>query len=401
MDPALYPRSYSASFGWKLFLGTSGFTLGIGGLFGVWYFGTGHEIHNDAQLVVLVTISLTLAVLGFWSAIAPLLTTVVVLTPQELQIPGLFKVTVVSRRDIKGYRTLNVEGIKVLELESVRPGHTKTENTRISLLFKLDDAFGAWFEGIPNFDALEMAASVRDIEQDRQLGNTPRERLENVDRARQIARVLNIGGIVAAAWAYFYPEPYTLMFVVNASLPWLALWLWWQFKGSFSWDNPGWNSVYADPIYFLITPGLILALRAVYDVNLIDPTKLIAPTVYGLAVMLACLVWTAPAYRAHLGKLALIALLLAAYPAGSIAIANSLFDGNESKAYRVEVLQQRQTVGKGATQYFKVPAWGPYEDVNEIRVSRDLYLHTDVGQVICVLRHPGALGLEWYSAHSC
>ncbi len=401
---ALYPRSYSASFGWKLFLALLGFPLGIGGLAGVWYFSTGHEIHNGTQMVVFVGISLAMAALGFWCAFGTLLAKILVLTQEELQVPGIFRTTVIRRSDISGYRVLNVQGFNVLELEFTKSDSTKKKRTKITMLFKPDEAFTAWFKGISNFDAIELAASVQEIEKDAQLGRSPEERLDNVNRARKIARALHFGSLAVAGWAIFYPRPYTAMFVVVAALPWIALWLCWKYKGLFSVDDPGRNSVRADLTAMVLMPGAVLAIRALADVRLIDATTLIVPTLVGLGFMLACVAWIAPVYRTNLLKLTLITLLLFAYPASSIAIANALFDQSAPDTYRLQVLQKRHTSGKGASQYFKVPAWGPYTGTNEVQVARDLYHQTETGQTVCVLRHPGALGLEWYSVralHAC
>lgn len=396
-DSELYPRSYSASFGWKVFLAILGFPLGIGGLAGVWYFGTGHEVHNLTQLVIFVGISLAMAVLGFWCGAAALLTKILVLTKQELQVPGIFRSAVIDRAAIAGYRVLNVQGFNVLEVEYARPDTNKKKKAKITMLFKPDEIFEAWFQGIPNFDAIELAASVQEVERDTQLGRSPEERLDNVDRARKIARVLHVIFLAAAGWAIFYPHPYLVMFIVVASLPWVALWLCWKYKGSFSIDDPGRNSVRADLTGMLLMPGFSLALRALSDVRLVDATKLLFPSVAGLVLMLAVVASVAPVYRTNVVKLVLAASLLCAYPAGSIAIANALFDRNRPETYRLQVLKKRYTTGKGASQYFHVPGWGPHADVNEIQVPRELYRQTETGQTICVQHHPGALRLEWYS----
>src|SRR5918996_3980093 len=89
-DPAAYPRIYGASLGWKIFLGLGGAAMGIAGLLGVWYFGSGHEVRNTAGLLIMVGISLSLAALGFYCAIA-VMRGVVVLMPHAIELRGLFK----------------------------------------------------------------------------------------------------------------------------------------------------------------------------------------------------------------------------------------------------------------------------------------------------------------------
>jgi hypothetical protein len=161
-----------------------------------------------------------------------------------------------------------------------------------------------------NLSIKTLGASVREVREDPQLGRSPEERLNNLDRARRIARALNIGSFVVAAWALFYPRPYMAMFLVLIALPWVALWLCWKYPGSFAVDDPGRNSIREDLTALLVMPGFILAFRALFDVHLIDPTKLIAPTVAGLVFMVFCIAWIAPAYRKQVGKFILMSLLL-------------------------------------------------------------------------------------------
>src|ERR1700757_876402 len=43
-NPTLYPRTYKASTGYLLFLGVASFLCALGGIAGIIYFGTGHEM---------------------------------------------------------------------------------------------------------------------------------------------------------------------------------------------------------------------------------------------------------------------------------------------------------------------------------------------------------------------
>jgi hypothetical protein len=43
-----------------------------------------------------------------------------------------------------------------------------------------------------------------------------------------------------------------------------------------------------------------------------------------------------------------------------------------------------------------VTPWALRTRPNEIEVKRDLYDATQAGGAVCVLAHPGALGMPWY-----
>jgi hypothetical protein len=246
-----------------VFLCVLGAVLGLGGLVGAGYFLIGHEARDTTQILALAGCSLGIAVLGFtcaWGSFA----TILVLRQDELEVPGVFRSTVIRRRDVRGFRIVPVQGINVLHVEWTHPVTGKARRTKISVLFKPDAALMAWFDGIANFDAMEVAASVQEVADDPQLGASAEERLENVNRARKIARVLHGVSWAGAGWALFYPHPYTLVVVLLAVLPALALWLCWKYKGSFSVEDRGPNAARADITALLLVPGLILALRAMW-----------------------------------------------------------------------------------------------------------------------------------------
>lgn len=390
-------KAYSASTGWKIFLALIGFPLGFGGATGVWYFGTGHEVTSGVGMYVLVGISLSMMILGFWCAISPLVSRILVLEERALVVPGLFNDAEIPRGQLSGYRVFANQGINVLQLNVAAPNGS-IKKTNVTMLFKPDEAFVTWFADIPNIDSAELAASLQQVQTDERLGDTPEERISNVTKARKIGRALNAISFLIAGWAVLYPRPYTLMFCTLASLPLVVLWLCWRYDGSFSIDDTGKNTARADITPVLIMPGFVLAIRALGDVQMIDATQLILPTLVGLVFLIFGIVWVAPIYRQKFGKLFLISTLMSAYPASAIAIANSLLDHGPREQLLLPVLGKRYTTGKGASHYLKIPAGNSVVEINEVQVPRDLYQHTDVGQNICLSVYSGALGLGWYSA---
>lgn len=363
----------------------------------MWYFGTGHEVTKDVQMYALVGISLSMAILGFWCAISTLVSKVLVLQEEALVISGLFRDTAIRRDQISGYRIFMSQGINFLQLV-VATSNESTKKTNVMILFKPDEAFVYWFGDIPNIDSMEFATSLQEVQTDERLGDTPEERIGNVTKARKTGRVLKAMSFLVAGWALFYPRPYILVFFVLALLPLVVLWLCWRYNGSFSIEDTGKNTAQADLTPVLAMPGFILAIRALGDVQMLDATQLIIPTLLGLIVLIFGITWVAPIYRRNFGKLFLIAALMSAYPASTIAIANALFDQSPSGQHVLPVLGKRHATGKGASQYLEIPPLDAVAETNEVQVSRTLYQATEVGQNICLSIHSGALGLGWYSA---
>jgi hypothetical protein len=399
-DPTAYPRSYAPSRTDKVWIGLFGLALGIAGGLGAWYFVTGHDVEGLAR-VVMVVICVGVALLGLYCAHRAT-GQALVLTPQAIEVPGFFKVVRLNRRDIAGYRVANVQGTKVVVAVELRSGKT----VRMSPIFETDALFDAWFAGIQDLDAAEATAEIADLQQDATLGADPEQRLVNLERARKIARVLGLLSVIVILWGWFYPHPYALMAAAAGALPWVALALSWKYGRLFTMETPDMDdelgttppprSARADLMMLMLAPGIVLGWRAMLDVNLLDPAGLIVPSVVCGLLMAALALYVVPDLKRKRGHLALIAGLMMVYAAGAIPIANVLLDWGSAERYRVIVNSKWESGGRVTSQYFSVTAWGPHRADNEVQVPAELYRKTAVRQTACVLRRPGAFGLDWY-----
>jgi hypothetical protein len=394
---ALYPRTYSASTSWKAVNGTLALCIGLGGLVGLWYFGTGHGTQSTSDLRFFTGMSALAVLAGFMSAVGMYRGKIVTLMRDELRVPRGYKLAVVRRDHIEGWRVLSVKGSKFIQVAYSEPGSGKTTRARIPMEFEPDAAFTDWFKGLPNLDDVEKANSIREVEQDARLGDSPAHRVERVARAREIARVLKIAGFAAMGWAFLYPRPYIAAILATAALPWIALWLSWKDSAFSLEDVVADNEARGNLSLLLWTPGIAIGMRALFDIRLIHPVQLVLPALLGVALMVTCLLRVAPSYRKKVGGSIVTAAFLCVYSGGTIAIANTVLDYRQPARYRLQVLNKRTKGGKQPTQYFTVPNWGPYGHENEIEVSRRLFRQTEPGQSICIQLHPGAIGLQWYS----
>ncbi len=319
------------------------------------------------------------------------------LTATAVDVYGSFRTTTVDRRAINGYRVTNIQGIDVLEIYHTDFATQEEVKTKISILFKKDEVFDAWFEKIPNLNEMEIAASNAELESDERLGPTREVRLRNITKARWVARVLTAITFSTLAWAWLYPRPYMAMFLIVAALPWLAIALCARWDSAFSIDDIGLKTARADLTRILIMPGFVLGLRAINDAALLEPWSLVIPSAFLLAAMLGIVVWIAPVYREKHLKTLTLAALLVAYSASTIAIANFLFDRKTPSEQLVTVVNKRYTTGKSAANYLLLAAWGPRLDEHEVKVTGEFYHSINVGETVCMRHHAGAARLAWYA----
>lgn len=394
-DQARGDTAYTASAGWRWSLGLLGATVAFTAALGVWYFATGHEFRSDIQQAVMIVLCLFFASYGLYCAVRACSSAMVVLRADALLVPGLLRTRAISRSNIVGYRIRPYQGIDVLEIDYQRRGR-RIHKARIGLMFKRDAAFNAWLAALPNLDAAELAASERELREDERLGNSPKQRLMKAERARQFAQGANILLPVAGAWVFFYPRPYLLLIGVLAALPPLALWLCQRYPGLFSIDDTGKKTLRAELLPLLLAPGFLLSLRALQDVQLLRPMQLLLPACAGLVLTTACILWVAPSYRSRVGKTLLVSILMVAYPASVLSLANTMFDRAAPERKALAVLDKHRTSGKRPSYVLTLPSGAASAVSLEAEVSPSLYGAVQPGQSVCFVLSPGAFGWPWY-----
>jgi hypothetical protein len=242
-----------------------------------------------------------------------------------------------------------------------------------------------------------MVESIREVESEQRLGSTTQERLAHLNRARKFARNFQLAGIVVVLWGLFYPQPYLLVVWLLIILPWLVLYLCWRHPAWFSIGDSGEHNVRGDLTLSLFLPGAALALRAVLDVQLVELSSLLLPSLLGLSLLLTCILNIEPEYRKSLFKVVPLALLLTAYPAGSIALLNTALEWRAPTLHQLTVIANDKDDSNRVT----VAAWGPRQAENSVQISPPPVVTIPAGGTICVCQYPGALGLDWYRVKVC
>jgi len=394
-DATVYPRTYSASIGWRVSHAITHLVLGVSGLIGAWYFGTGHELPNVGRPPLVVATSVAMAILGFWSAIRRLLAKSVVLTPDELQIRGIFSTRNLTRAYMTGCR-LSTTG--ALLVESTPPRESKT-HTKVSIFFEPDRAFADWFKGIPDLKEMGESDSDRAIEQDVRLGSSRKERWNTFHLASNLRERLGFVTFGALFWAFLFPSPYIVLATFLLVIPWMTIWIYWRNEGHHSLTFNKYDPR-ADLWVQLLMPGWALALFALRPA-FVDPVELVVPALIVLVVIVTCVAYARAADEIATVNLKVLALLLCPYAVGSVAVANRVYDTNPAGTYLLEVLDKKTRAGVFVPSYsLKVSDWGPHPEIDEVPASESLYGEADPGRQVCLQLHPGALGIEWYQVRA-
>lgn len=324
----------------------------------------------------------------------------VTLEARAIEVRQAFGMRRLETKDILGRRLVTGRNV-VYPVIVPKEGRT-LRLTRST--FGLDDRFNAWFNALPDLDEQERASTLALVEQDVTLGSNAQERLAKLEKAKQTAKVLNFLPLVLLAWGYVYPRPYGAMVACAALMPWLAIVLAWTKPNLFQLDGKQ-GDVRPNLGGLLIMPPLVLAIRALFDVNVIDLKPLFLWG-FALGLPLCLAVIMVPKSASSTTKkpwlLPLVMLpFMAAYGVGLLALGDTMWDNAPVQVFQTSITGKHESHGRSTTYEVYLAPWGDTAGESSIRVSRGYYAAVQRGDRVCVRLHPGRFGLRWMQLGSC
>jgi hypothetical protein len=402
-DEALAQEPGAGSFypltpAWKAMIVLFGGALFLANVIAAWQFGViAVETRDTTQgLLLAFFLAVLAASLGFY--VIDSLLTAVVLRADRLEVHELWRMRSILRTDIETRQVLhppNSPPLLVLRLKA--PGNRKV---KLPVMWNTDPEWDTWFAAIPDVDAEAAKAFEAAIETNSDLGSTPAERQDQLARARTLARNATWINLGLVTWAFFYPHPYELLIIVLALLPWAAIWIMARSPGLYTLNAPR-DSGRPDLTVLLISPGFLLTLRALIDVQILDWHRLLACAVLVAMALAAAVVWAVPSVREKLGAALLTLALLIAYGYGACALVNAILDHSSGSIHATAVYGKHVSGGRSRTPTLRLAPWGPRTTAEDVTVSWDVYRATSVGDKVCVRLRPGALGIPWYAIAKC
>ena len=393
-NPSLYPRSYRPSTGYLLFLGAASCLCAAGGIAGIIYFGTGHEVKSSREEIMLVGLSSLFLLLGIL-LIGSVLTSRLILSADSIELKYLVSSKLFRRSDIAGFRILPTQYISTLALQ---PKSAEQKKLKIPLYFRTDEAFGGWFVDIPNLDREEFHKSEAELEAAAAAydGPTMEASEDRIAKARATVKILNLAAGITAVWAWIYPSPYPLAMLAAGVLPFIAVVLLAQSHGLYQIEGRR-NDARPSLAVAFIFPGCALAFRAIQDLHFLEWKPLLLGTLALAALLTIFLAQSDPHFHNRIVAAISVFFMGAMFSYGAIAQFDVLADRSAPTTYQTHVLGKRADNGRTTSYYLQVAPWGPRHDSEEIEVSHALYATISPGQPVSIHLYSGALHLPWYS----
>jgi hypothetical protein len=339
------------------------------------------------QLMLVVSpfmgLASVLAVIGIFTAAT-------VLTADEVRLRYLFSGDRMRRADIAGYRFIEAREIKLIPKPNAGKGLTIT-------VYRPDDDFRAWFEGIPNLDAEDAARAHQALLENPDFGETVQARQTVLGRLGRLVRWGTGLAMILVLWIFVWPQPYEIAILAGAVAPIAALALVALTGGRLAIWSPD-----ARPnVGLMMYPGMILAVRAMFDVHLYHWEEIAAPTGV-IAALAIALSWMADRRLSeHAAILSMFGIAAAIYAYGVAAEADMLLDRAKPQVIQARVLAKRISSGGRPEYDLTLAPWGDRQKTGEIHVGSRLYGRANKGDVVCVRLHPGRLGARWFSVGLC
>lgn len=305
---------------------------------------------------------------------------------------------------VLGTRELRFDEIKGYKVNDkyiiVEPCDKDKKNIKINKYLSGSDEIVNWLKNrYPDLDMELHQEEIQEILADENLGFTEEERALRLTKARNIARVLNWTGGLAAAWLFFYPNPYSYALVITLCIPLVSILSIKLSKGLIRFDERK-NSPYPSVIAALFLPAAALMLRAIVDYQADDYNRLLFLLPVTCCVLVMVLFIGSPEFdlRSKQGVVTFIGIimLMTAYGFGVIITVNCTFDDSAPQIYHARILEKHVMRGKLTTYNLNITPWGIHTEPGEVEVDKQLYGQLSEGDEVSIYLMKGRLDIPWY-----
>jgi hypothetical protein len=305
----------------------------------------------------------------------------------------LFNTREIAVGDVKGVRT----GAKTIVIESNIAGQAPI---LIRNYIQLSDSFQLLSylrDTFQDLDAANLKEEQSNLLQDLNLGFTTEERQAKLNNAKTIGLAYNIAGIVLAVLGLFLRQPmFTVLLIVY---PLLSIVVIVTSKGLIKFLSDKKRSLY--PFVFLgfIFPTMVTSIKAMVDFHIYSYDNFWLPFAGVVCIVAASLIATGinrSIGGGIVGQGLLMLVIAIFYAVGVIGQINCTFDKSADKIYDARIIGHHISHGRNTNYYLYLSTWGPCHQQKQISVGRNMYNHTNIGDIVKIDFKPGLLNVPWF-----
>ena len=129
-----------------------------------------------------------------------------------------------------------------------------------------------------DLDVEEYIDEEEELYDNKDYGRTQTERVDNINKAQNLSRLLNYISFGSGAWFLFYPTPYNLLVIINTTLPIIGLLFVYRYNGLIRIFKVK-NSPYPSLSLCLTIPFSALMIRTILDYDILDYSNVWLPSI--------------------------------------------------------------------------------------------------------------------------
>ena len=348
--------------------------------------------NNDQSTSPLVNVVCLVAGAGALYALSRLFTPYLVLYPDRLEKRGLTGWRTLMRSDVEGVRSGGSD--RAGALFEIVPRDARAAALVLRKAVRNDPVVIRWLKGAPDLDAKALAAEKTAILADARYGATPAERQARLDNAKRIAFGFNVVCVAVAVGMYFVPGQYLAHLALAAGGVAIGAVIVHQSNGLFVWLT----TTKARPsVIGALAPAASAAFQSM-DIDTIGGSIL---WVAGVGAVAALAIWASRRSGAFEWRAAPGIVLFSGLAIYGLAnLANVAFAPPGARTFPLLVMDKYVSGSKNRTYHLTVAAWDD-QPAGPVSVPSDYYDKVRVGSLVCIVRHKGGLGIDWFEVNDC
>lgn len=387
-------KVYALSKSWIVFILVFSIALILGSLYYLILYGITDILHEPGSATVWLLPGLALICILFMSyAMIESINGKFVIENNRIYLVNSFGSRELLHSEIKGYRLDD----KYIYIE---PVSKDKKRILVSTYFSNTGEIVGWLNNkFPDLDQQEEKLQRKQILTDDNYGITRKDRVANLKRAKKMAKIVNIIGVVIAAAVIFLPEEAYIFVVAAIVAPLVFILIFRRYKGLIKLDQQK-NSPYPSISFGVYGPIMVLMLKSLQAYNILNYEGIWIPAILIALFFFALIVIGTPEFKSRdpekLWGMGVILALAFAYGFSVVVTLNCEYDSSTPNQYDAAVLEKSISGGKSKSYNLKLSPWGPRSASEEVAVSSALYDRLDTKKHVNVYHYQGRFGIPWF-----
>jgi hypothetical protein len=317
----------------------------------------------------------------------------VVISDTSIAVRGMFGTRQLQNSVIKGYRVKD----KAIFIYTNRQGVRGLMINDYSSIGDSDELIESLSLHYTDLNELDRQNDLKIILQDTELGNTEEERLDEFKKAKKIALIYNVGGIVIFVLSLIFLRTQSKVDTILTIWPLIGIVLIIKSKGLIKLVTKT-SSAYPCIIWGMYISGIVALIISLVDYSILRGNHVWLPFVLiGILVSIVLYFRGWDRSKSALWGQGLAIIFIAfIYSYSFTIIINSNLDNSAPQSFPATITD-KSLGGKSITVYHvKLSSWAMNDIQSEVKVSREFYNQTFIGANVHIQVKKGLFKIPWY-----